>query len=84
MCFIDFLKVYLILDENFNIIMTIKVPWYFSIIAWGTPSFFFVTKNTMGTFRKLRNTPTHPLGTFRHAFHQKSICTPPVAENDFD
>ena len=28
----------------------------------------------MGTFRKLRNTPTHPLGTFRHVFHQKSTC----------
>ena len=56
--------------------MTKKVPWYFSNIAWGTPSFFVVTKQYHGYFRKLQNTPTHPLGTFRHVFHQKSTCTP--------
>ena len=48
--------------------MTKKVPWYFSNIAWGTPSFFF------GYFSKITK---DPLGTFRHVFHQKSTCTPP-------
>ena len=64
-CFIDFLTEYLILDTNFNIIMTKKHHGTFQILLGVPPPF-------LCTFRKLRNTPTHPLGTFRLVFHQKS------------
>ena len=44
---------------------------------WGTPSFFWGQKKYHDTFRKFHKTPTHPSGTFRVMFHQKSTCTPP-------
>ena len=44
---------------------------------WGTPSFFLGQKKYHDTFRKFQKTPTHPSGTFRVMFHQKSTCTPP-------
>ena len=40
----------------------------------------FLIKNT---FRKFQKTPTLPLGTLRHMFHQKSICTPCLVYKSF-
>ena len=38
--------------------MTKKVPWYFSNIAWGTPSFFFMTKKVPWVL--FENNEIHP------------------------
>ena len=50
---------------------------YFYNHVLGYPFFFLGQKKYHDTFRKFQKTPTHPSGTFRVMFHQKSTCTPP-------
>ena len=52
--------------------MFISLP---SLNIFWNPVIFLIKKYHV-LFRKFRKTPTHPLGTFRHMFYQKSNCTP--------